>query len=42
MSENREGIEKKEIDEAEKIDIMNLAADILNAVRRLWRRLPYP
>ena len=36
MSENREGIEKKEIDEAEKIDIMNLAADILNAVRRLW------
>ena len=36
MSENREVIEKKEIDEAEKIDIMNLVADLLNAVRKLW------
>ena len=36
MSENREVIEKKEIDESEKIDIMNLVTDLLNAVRKLW------
>ena len=36
MSENREVIEKKEIDEVEKIDIMNLVADLVMAVRKLW------
>ena len=36
MSENREVIEKKELDESEKIDIMNLVTDLLNAVWKLW------
>lgn len=36
MSENREVIEKKETDESEKIDIMNLVTDLLRAVRKLW------
>ena len=36
MSENREVIEKKEIEESEKIDIMKQGTDLLNAVRKLW------
>ena len=36
MSENREVTENGKIDETEKIDIMNLVADFLNALRKLW------
>lgn len=36
MSENREVTENEKTDAIEKIDIMNLVADFLNALRKLW------
>ena len=36
MSENREVTENEKTNEIEKIDIMNLMADFLNALRKLW------